>query len=158
MAKKMLQTVRNAGLAGLFYSTFYSAKLLQAFVFACLAGVSYSIFCSVKTLRVAFSGRFEGVLSLPTHLWREMRGSFLAGVTLFSPETCVTPAREDGSAAPFLGKRCYERCCAFLEKGAIRSGNMCNMPLACCYTFILEKGVTSGVAFSSCRPWSSKKM
>ena len=71
MAKKMLQTVRNAGLAGLFYSTFYSAKLLQAFVFACLAGVSYSIFYSRKMLCVAFSGMLEGVLSLLAHLWRE---------------------------------------------------------------------------------------
>ena len=147
MAKKMLQTVRNAGLAGLFYSTFYSAKLLQAFVFACLAGVSYSIFCSRKTLRVAFSGGFEGILSLLTPLWREGRGLFLAGVTLFSLETCVTPAGEGGSAAPLLGKRCY----APLKKGVTRSRNMCNMPLTCCYTFISKKGVTSGLA-SSGRP------
>jgi hypothetical protein len=33
-----------------------------------------------------------------------------------------------------------------LKKGVTVFQNMCNIPLTCCYTFILEKGVTLGLA------------
>ena len=131
MAKKMLQTVRNAGLAGLFYSTFYSAKLLQAFVFACLTGVSYSIFCSVKMLRVAFSGGFEGILSLLTPLWREGRGLFLAGVTLFFSWNMCNISQRVWACSVFSWKKMLRKVLCTSRK---RCNRACPATLEICVT------------------------